>query len=148
MRRHQFVVLAALAVLAFLAKPLAGQRVSAAAVAAVSGRWDSVGTERARKSPALAAGAGLVVPGSGHWYAGEAGRGTLIAIVYWSGVAVVAGGRTDRVGHIGGAALLGALGVSVIDGARAAARFNQRTERSRRTTPSDTVRSHDRGPGA
>lgn len=93
----------------------------------------------ARKSPAGAAVLGLVLPGAGHWYAGEPGRGFVIAAVYWSGVAVVAGGRTDTVGHIGGAALIGALGASVIDGVLAVGRHNARIgvtpERGGRGTP-------------
>ena len=80
----------------------------------------------AQKSPAAAALLGLVLPGAGHWYAGEPGRGFVVAAVYWSGVAVVAGGRTDRVGHIGGAAVIGALGASVIDGVLAVRRHNAR----------------------
>jgi len=81
---------------------------------------------RAPKSPTRAALLGFVLPGAGHWYAGEAGRGTAIAAVYWTGVAIVAGGRTDRTGQVGGLLLLGALGTSVIDGAHAARRWNSR----------------------
>jgi hypothetical protein len=80
----------------------------------------------ARKSPTVAGLLGLVLPGAGHWYAKENGRGWAVAAVYWSGVALVAGGRTDAVGKVGGVMLLGALGVSVIDGARAAGRHNVR----------------------
>jgi TM2 domain-containing membrane protein YozV len=87
---------------------------------------DSAPTARGRKSPVAAAVLGLVLPGAGHWYAGERGRGTLVAAVYWAGVAVIAGGRTDRVGHAGGAAVVGALAASIIDGARAAGRANAR----------------------
>lgn len=95
----------------------------------------------ARKSPAAAALFGLVLPGAGHWNAGEPGRGFVIAAVYWSGVAVVAGGRTDTIGHIGGAALIGALGASVIDGVLAVGRHNTRlgvtTERGGRGIPAN-----------
>ena len=78
----------------------------------------------ARKSSTTAGVIGLVLPGAGHWYAKENGRGWAVAAVYWSGVALAAGGRTDAVGKVGGVMLVGALGVSVIDGARAAGRHN------------------------
>jgi hypothetical protein len=87
---------------------------------------DSTQPAHARKSPVGAATLGLVVAGSGHWYAGERGRGTLVALVYLAGALTVQGGRTDQVRLIGGTVQLGALGFSIIDGARAARRFNRR----------------------
>lgn len=101
---------------------------------------DTAPPVRAWKSPVAAAGLGLVLPGAGHWYAGERGRGTLVAAVYWTGVALTAGGRTDRVGHVGGVALLGALGVGVVDGARAAGRWNRRRVTAALPTAPDTLK--------
>ena len=97
-------------------------------------RVDSVATDSARitvpttprKSPAVAGLIGLILPGSGHWYAQENGRGWLIATVYFVGAAISWNGHTDIVGKVGGAMALGAIGVSVIDGSRAAGRYNGR----------------------
>lgn len=80
----------------------------------------------ARKSPRVAALVGFVLPGAGHVYAGEGGRGLLIAAAYWTGVAIVHGGRTDAAGKVGGVLVIAALGTSVIDGAAAARRHDAR----------------------
>ena len=87
---------------------------------------DSTQATPSHKSPLLAAGLGTVLPGAGHWYAGQRGRGAAVAAIYWTGVAMVAGGRTGRAGLVGGVALVGALGFSVVDGVHAAKRANNR----------------------
>jgi hypothetical protein len=82
------------------------------------------------KSPQIAAVLGMMLPGSGHWYAEEHGRGWLIAALYWTGVALVHGGRTDELGVVGGVLVLGGWGYAIADGASAATRYNRRTQRS------------------
>jgi TM2 domain-containing membrane protein YozV len=132
MIRPLSAILGHLAALALLAEPLHGQHAPT-----VAAPGDSARPTRVRKSRSIAVVLGLVLPGAGHWYAGESGRGTLTAATYWTGVALVAGGRTDRVGHVGGLALLGALGFSIVDGARAAERSNRRPAPALRWAPRD-----------
>lgn len=103
--------------------PAPGGSIQSASAAA---RSDSTWVVPARKSPVGAAVLGLVFPGSAHWYAGERGRGTLVAAVYFAGFLMVKDGRTDRVGQAAGVATIGALGFSIIDGVRAVRRFNRR----------------------
>ncbi len=79
------------------------------------------------KSPGTAALISVVLPGGGHWYAKENNRGWIVAIVYFTGVAITYGGRTDTVGKIGGVAAVGAWTFGVVDGALAARRYNKRS---------------------
>jgi len=133
MNRVLPLVLGGLVALALLAGQVQGQVAPAAAAsgdstqpARATAPGDSAQGVPARKSPVGAAVLGLIVPGSAHWYAGEGGRGALVAVVYLAGYAVVRGGRTDRVGQVFGVMTIGAVGFSVIDGVRAVKRFNKR----------------------
>jgi hypothetical protein len=130
--------------LALPAGSLQGQRAAAAGAPGDSARPVPA---QERKSPAAAAVIGLVLPGAGHWYAGERGRGALVAAAYGAGVALVAGGRTDRVGHVGGVLALGALGVNVVDGARAAKRFNARRAPASPPAPNESLQLTERPGG-
>lgn len=82
-------------------------------------------TPAKEKSPATATVLGFV-PGVGHLYAEDINRGWLIMAVYWTGVAITHNGRTDAVGKVGGAMLVGGLVYSVVDAGRAARRHNAR----------------------
>lgn len=133
MNRVLTLVLGGLVVLALLAGQVQGQVAPAAAASSDSAQparaaapGDSTQAVPARKSPVGAAVLGLMFPGSAHWYAGEGGRGALVAVVYLAGYAVIHGGRTDRVGQVFGVMTIGAVGFSVIDGVRAVKRFNKR----------------------
>lgn len=120
-RRRGVVVVTCLVAIALLGTPLGSQVPPGTGEAP-----DSTRAAVERRSPSAAALLGLVLPGSAHWYAEERGRGTIVAALYWTGIAIVARGRTDRLGQAGGVVLVGALGFSIVDGVRAVHRFNGR----------------------
>ena len=93
-----------------------------------------------RKSPALAGLLGLILPGAGHWYAGEK-RGWIATAAYAAGILVMGHmGNTDARGKVGGAMALGALGFGTIDGALAARRFNRKRARQGPTHEESALR--------
>jgi hypothetical protein len=62
-----------------------------------------------------------------------------VAAVEWTGVAIVRLGRTDRIGHVGGVALISALAYRVVDGARTAVWFSRRRDASAARAARDTA---------
>jgi len=132
--------------LVLLAVPLqlAAQRASPGALDSAAARPAAPQPEL--KSPQAAAALGMM-PGVGHLYAGEVNRGWLLMAAYWTGYFMVRGGRTDTVGKLGGAMVVGGWLFGVVDGANAARRTNARLRRSRATgAPSDTATARDGAP--
>lgn len=80
------------------------------------------------------------MPGVGHLYAEDINRGWLVMAIYWTGVAITHNGRTDTVGKVGGAMLLGGLVFSVVDAGNAARRYNARVAKLRAASGEDSVR--------
>lgn len=112
-----------------VARPTSAQRVARAPLDSARLAADSL----RERSPTVAGLLGLL-PGVGHLYAGETTRGWLLMAVYTTGYAVVHGGRTDRVGKVGGVLAVGAFLTSLIDAPRAARARNGRVRRARALT--------------
>jgi hypothetical protein len=79
-----------------------------------------------RKSPAAGAALGLLIPGAGHWFAEEYGRGAIASAATWAGLATVFKDGAQHPWPVGEALLIGGFGMSIIDGALAARRYNMR----------------------
>lgn len=81
------------------------------------------------KSPLLAGTLGFVIPGLGHLYAGEPGRGALTFLTYLGSAVLIAEGPEGADG-VGGLFFLGSWAFGAVDGALAAYRHNRDGERS------------------
>lgn len=81
----------------------------------------------AYRSPLLAGTLGFVIPGGGHVYAGESGRGWLVLGVTFVGAYFALTDGTPRAAAtVGSAAFVGGWIFSVVDGTLAAGRHNRR----------------------
>lgn len=109
--------------LALLATPLRAQRLDSRLITA---RPLDTTLVTVRKSPVLAGALGFILPGTGHCYAGECGRGVVLAAIYLAVAPIALGGRTDAEGKVAGVIWLAALGACTIDGVLTAQRHNAR----------------------
>lgn len=114
------------AVLAIAAPPARAQHAASPLVAEVA----APRAEGEDKSALLAGTFGFVLPGAGHLYAGEPGRGALTFITFIGSGALIAEGP-DSMDAVGGLLLLGAWAFGAVDGALAAYRHNTRAEPGR-----------------
>lgn len=107
--------------------PIQAQRVVASALeSAPSARVADSTIVLSRKSPGLAGFASAILPGSGHIYAGEGGRGLAVMAIYFVAVPIVMGGRTDGFGKVAGITWLSTYLFGIIDGVNAVHRNNAR----------------------
>ena len=79
------------------------------------------------RSPLVAGALGFIVPGSGHFYAGEARRGWAVLGITMVGAFFARSDGTPRaVATAGSVLFVGGWTFSVVDGSLAASRYNRR----------------------
>jgi hypothetical protein len=80
-----------------------------------------------RRSPVVAGALGFVVPGAGHFYAGEPRRGwTVLGVTMVGAFFALSDGMPRAASTAGSVAFVGGWGFSIVDGALAAGRWNRR----------------------
>ncbi len=125
------VHLVVLLFLTVIAAPVQAQRVVASAldqarVTSAAAADTGAIAPSSPKSPGIAGVASVFLPGSGHIYAGEGGRGLAVMAIYFVAVPFVMSGRTDGLGKVAGVIAIGSYFFGIIDSVNAAHRYNAR----------------------
>lgn len=82
---------------------------------------------RSHRYPIIAGTLGFIIPGAGHFYASEPGRGvTVLAVTMVGAFFALSDGTPTAIAAVGSVAYVGGWAFSVVDGSLAAHRYNLR----------------------
>ena len=79
------------------------------------------------RDPVLAGALGFLVPGAGHFYAGESRRGwTVLGVTMTGAFFALSDGAPRAASSAGAVVMIGGVAFSIVDGSLAAVRYNRR----------------------